>query len=62
MSAGDANGDGLVDSADLEVWKARFGSPSPLAAVPEPSLAYWSIVASLAIARRRDPSEGSGVR
>lgn len=59
LTEGDANGDGLVDSADLEIWKTQFGSPSPLTTVPEPSLAYWSIVAVLAIARRRDPRVGS---
>jgi hypothetical protein len=35
---GDANGDGLVTSADLAVWQTHFGSAAPpmVAAVPEP--------------------------
>lgn len=49
LNVGDANSDGVVDLADLEVWKSQFGPPSPLTAVPEPSLAYLSVVAMIAV-------------
>ena len=51
-SQGDANEDGQVDSADLQIWRSQFGTPrprpTPAAAVPEPSgaaltaLAVWA--------------------
>lgn len=59
LSKGDANSDGVVDSADLLVWESQFGPSAPLAAVPEPLLSYFGIVATMMIlalerSRRRE--------
>ena len=54
---GDANGDGLVDDADLSIWENQYGSViSPLvaaAAVPEPSGCVLLILGAIGLFRRR---------
>jgi hypothetical protein len=59
-SAGDANGDGNVNDADLTLWKDSFGGPPPalsaVSAIPEPAsmaMAAVALVAGFAVARRR---------
>jgi hypothetical protein len=39
---------------ELEIWTTQFGSTSLLTAVPEPSIAYFSIVARLRVVATRD--------
>jgi hypothetical protein len=54
-TAGDANGDNLVNADDLTIWKSQFGS-SALSAVPEPGAAVLLILGlsmAVASARRR---------
>jgi hypothetical protein len=50
---GDADGNGFVNGADLEIWADQFGVPSPsstnTAAVPEPSLNILFTFALLAL-------------
>jgi hypothetical protein len=44
LADGNANGDDIVDAADLEVWKAQFTAVTPaVGAVPEP--ATWALAA-----------------
>lgn len=54
-SGADGNGSGSVDADDLTVWREHFGqsSPSPIAAVPEPSTLALVAVSSVALLRRR---------
>ncbi len=56
-SAGDANGDGQVNDADLAIWKDQFGKPvvaTPIAgAVPEPGAMALAITAITALAAQR---------
>jgi hypothetical protein len=56
--AGDANGDGAVNAADLAVWKSHFGAASTAAAasgVPEPAswIAFGSAMMLTTLAKRR---------
>jgi hypothetical protein len=60
LADGDANDDGNVTAADLEIWKQQFGPGAPTApavgAVPEPAtlaLAAAAMLAGLAATRRR---------
>jgi hypothetical protein len=53
-SAGDANGDNLVNADDLTLWKSQFGS-SAVSAVPEPAAAVllmFGVMAAVAQSRR----------
>ena len=56
---GDANGDGLVNDADLSLWQAEFGSQLPSAVafandvVPEPAAAVLLSIASILLAAQR---------
>ena len=55
---GDANGDDLINDADLAVWEAQYGSAPPLsavsAAVPEPTTSALALAAlCLVMGRRR---------
>ena len=57
FAEGDANGDNVVDNADLEIWEYLYGNViSPLqaiTAVPEPSTVLLSAGAVLCLPRRR---------
>jgi len=47
--AADADGNNIVDSGDLIIWKARFGDGSlTIATVPEPPATVWTVLAMLA--------------
>jgi hypothetical protein len=52
---GDANGDGIVNNADLTAWRNTFGPASVAAAsaVPEPAAATLAAIFGLALAARR---------
>jgi hypothetical protein len=54
---GDADHSGLVDAADLEIWRQQFGLPPVGAAtadaVPEPASASMIVLAGLALAAAR---------
>jgi hypothetical protein len=54
---GDANGDNVVNAADLTVWKNQYGftatSAGAAGAVPEPTAAILLIAATSAIVWRR---------
>lgn len=59
---GDANHDGMVTAADLEIWRTQFGGPPPAelttAAVPEPASAFCAgaaLAAAYAARRKRPP-------
>lgn len=48
QTQGDADGNGQIEAADLEVWKLQFGNPPPaVAAVPEP--ATWALIVAAAL-------------
>lgn len=57
LANGNANGDHLIDAADLAIWETQYGSPPPVsafAAVPEPTTATLALAAlCLAMGRRR---------
>lgn len=52
---GDANRDGAVNDADLELWKGAFNAPPADAttAIPEPATALLSVAAALAGAAQK---------
>jgi hypothetical protein len=50
---GDANDSHTVDGADLAIWKAKFGTPQTILAVPEPSTTACGALAIAALLRRR---------
>ena len=56
-SNGDANGNGIVDANDLQIWEALFGTDSSLGStlstVPEPSGLVLLLVGSLVLTRNR---------
>jgi hypothetical protein len=54
-AAGNANGDTVINGADLTVWKSEFGPPAVAAAgaVPEPSAAALLLIAAAGFAARR---------
>lgn len=54
-SGADGNGNGNIDADDLIVWRDHFGqtSPTPIAAVPEPSTLALALLSSVALLRRR---------
>jgi hypothetical protein len=56
QTQGDANGDGTVNGADLQIWRDAFGQPgvaSAVGAIPEPSALALAGLAALAIRPRR---------
>jgi hypothetical protein len=53
-SMGDADGNTIVDDADLAVWQGQYGGPPPLlsaasAAVPEPTGLALLLIGSLTL-------------
>lgn len=50
---GDANGSMSVDGADLGIWKAQFGTPQSITAIPEPTTMAGGLLASLLLLGRR---------
>ncbi len=52
---GDANRDGAVDAADLELWKGAFATPdaSATAVIPEPATGLLGLAAALAVAAHK---------
>jgi hypothetical protein len=45
---GDADGNGQVNSAHLEIWRQQYGQvPGTLGATPEPSGVAWLVTAGL---------------
>ncbi|MCA9259323.1 MAG: hypothetical protein KDA61_08995 [Planctomycetales bacterium] len=55
-SQGDANGDGAVGAADLQLWQAQFGQAAQVAALraaPEPASSLLGLAGIVALARRR---------
>ncbi len=57
LAQGNSNGDGVVDGADLDIWKTQFGTPSGVVAsssAPEPAgLTLFAIAAVLLACRPR---------
>ncbi len=55
---GDANGDGVVDDADLSIWESQYGSTFSglvaAVAVPEPSTCIVLLFGMMAVLFRRD--------
>ncbi len=55
---GDANGDGVVDDADLSIWESQYGSTFSglvaVVAVPEPSTSKVLLFGMMALLFRRD--------
>jgi len=50
LEQGDANGDGIIDGADLTILENQFGTPISLSAstaIPEPSAAGLAALAGL---------------
>jgi hypothetical protein len=56
FSAGDANHDGFVDSADLAIWQDQYGTQSPLPstsiAIPEPTTMALVLLAGVSMLSR----------
>jgi hypothetical protein len=54
-ATGDANGDNVVNAADLAIWKAQFGTPATVAgsAIPEPAAVGLLAVGLVVIAANR---------
>jgi hypothetical protein len=55
-SQGDANGNGLVNGADLDVWKSTFGMTASATAIPEPCAAVLALSCTSLLTRRRRPA------
>jgi hypothetical protein len=56
---GDADGNGLIQADDLQMWQVEFGEPTPPAtAVPEPSSLAMIGLAALAMAGGRARTRG----
>jgi hypothetical protein len=59
LAAGDADGNGAVDVADLQIWKDQFGTTpggqvtGAVSAIPEPGAATVAMLGALALAARR---------
>ncbi|MCH7751481.1 MAG: PEP-CTERM sorting domain-containing protein, partial [Planctomycetes bacterium] len=66
---GDANGDSIVNEADLAVWEAQYGSPPPLSAplsvsstVPEPASAVLVLLGLAWLGRCRARGRAGSLR